>query len=83
MKMTDATTEVIKARALRDVSAAQTEATAHELLECLEAALEFVSAYEDVNDGPYGEPVPNVAMQLAHAMRLVIAKAKGETDENA
>lgn len=32
--------------------------------EALEAAREFIDRFSDVEDGPYGEPVPNRAMQI-------------------
>lgn len=49
-----------------------------ELLGMLEEVLEFLEDQADVVDGPYGEPRPNRAMNLAQEVRDVIAKATGE-----
>ena len=51
-------------------------ATAPEMLDALEQALEFIADHEDVSDGDTG-PVPNRAMSLATDLRAIIAKAGG------
>lgn len=51
---------------------------AQPLLAMLEEVLEFLEDQEDVVDGPYGEPRPNRAMNLAEEVRAVITKATGE-----
>ncbi len=54
-------------------------AAAPDLLEQLEAALEFITEYEDVNDGEDGEPEANKAMSLCGEIRAALFKATGET----
>lgn len=51
-------------------------ATAPEMLEALEDALEFTEGQEDVTDGPDGQMQANAAMTLCTTLRDVIAKAK-------
>jgi hypothetical protein len=53
-------------------------ASAPELLEALEDALEFIEGYADVVDGSYGEPSPNRAMSLVGVIQSAIRKARGE-----
>jgi hypothetical protein len=53
-------------------------ASAPDLLDALQDALEYIEACSDVRDGPDGVPQPNRAMQLADPIRAVIAKAEGK-----
>ena len=46
-----------------------------DLIAALEDAREFLRPHEDVRDGDYGVPAPNVAMELAMEIERVLTKA--------
>lgn len=41
-------------------------------------ALEFIENYEDVIDGDYGQPRPNLAMQIASELRDLLGVPRDE-----
>lgn len=45
------------------------KATPIEMEAALEEVLEYLADYEDIQDGDYGEQVPNKAMNLANMIR--------------
>lgn len=46
------------------------------LVEALETAHDALNDYTDVNDGPYGEPSPNLAMRTREIISAALAQAK-------
>jgi hypothetical protein len=57
---------------------AQLIAAAPELLDALYECAEYLDNLSDVEDGDYGQPMPNKAMSLLTVVERAIAKAEGK-----
>lgn len=51
-------------------------ATAPDMLDALYECVEVLDNYSDVNDGDYGQPVPNRAMSLLQRIEPLIARVE-------
>ena len=48
-----------------------------DLIEAAEAAVELISGYVDVKDGPDGQPIANHAMRAVQTLQEAVMRAQG------
>lgn len=62
--------------ALSNQYALRDDLTILALLDAASEALEFISTFSDVTDGPYGQPEPNRAMIIENQLEWAIAQCE-------